>query len=238
MVRRSELEAKIKEKLLLKGLSGVGKTYTVVKIVEAVVEAGKKVVFIDPEWGAERELELLSDEALEGVELRITPEWKAFKFEVLRLDSCFLKVVDGLTEAYNLALYFLEERYLRLGYYVIGDVEKQIKDKDSFVLPYQSYPKVYSGVKEVVNSLIKHPYHVICTMHPFRETSTQQRLEEDINRKFDTIVELKRESVVEKKEAVIKYIAYLNKHRGKAITGKAILENHVEQLVKMFMKRV
>jgi len=236
MVKKEELMKKIKEKILLRGQTGVGKTYTAVRLAEFVASRGYKVVYIDPEWGAERELELLDDEVLENIELRIVPEWKSFKYECLKNDTCFLKVVDGLSEGFELALRFLEERYERLGYYVVQDKEIQIRDRDSFVLPYMAYPKVYSGVKEIVHNLVKHSYHIICTAHPFKETATQQALEQAIFRKFDTIIDLeKRESMT---PPSIEYVAFLKKHRGKAITSYAMLEDHIGQLKKLFERRM
>lgn len=236
MVKRSELEAKIKEKILLTGGTGVGKTFTSVRIAEHVVKAGKSVVYVDPEFGCERELELLSDEVLDKIDLKITPEWKGFKYEVLKDQRCFLKIVDGLSEAYSLAKFFLIDRFVRTGKYMIGESEKEIKDKDTFTLPWESYPKVYDGLREICQALMKQRSHMICTMHLFEETKTKKKLEEDIFRKFDTVIDLSK--TLDMTSGDLTYGAHLIKHRGKGIAGRAILRDHVGQLRTLFNKRL
>jgi len=234
MVKREELERKIKEKILLMGETGVGKTYQAVKIAELVASRGEKVVYIDPEYGAERELELLKDEVLDFIDLRVTPTWKEFELAVLQNDNCFLKIVDSLSDGFELAIRWLTDEYIRYGSYVIGDKEIPIKHRDVFVLPFQAYPKVYDGIRALCRKLVEHPYHLICTMHPLvrttkegetASTDARLRLEEDIFRKFDTIIRL--ETYVDK-DKVRRYDAYLRKHRG----GK------FESLTKLFERRL
>lgn len=246
MVKRSELEAKIKEKILLIGDSGKGKTYSAVKVAKYVAEQGKKVVFIDPEYGCEREMEQLSDAVLENIELRVTPNWLDTKAALEKSDSdCFLKVLDGLGDIFEQNMNYLGERFLNQGYYVAGDSEKEIKHKETFVFPWSAYPKVYDTVRKVTRLLcITQTPHIICTMHSLGEAETRQRLTEDIYRKFDTTITLRCElveetdKVTQKPISKFEYQAILSKHRGRPITAIARLDNHVGQLQKLFAKRI
>lgn len=237
MVKRSELETKIKEKILLTGGTGVGKTHTAVKIAEFVAEHGRRVVFIDTEYGAERELELLSDEVLENIELRVTPSWEMLKGAVFSNDDCFLKIVDGLSAVFELNKAFVEDRFVARGRYMVGEKEIEITDRAVFTLPWQSYPKVYDSVRSVCRELVEQKPHIICTHHPFGESETKMRLTEDIARKFDTILELRRTPVTQPKPA-IRYEAVLRKHRGRGFSAFVVFEGYIEQLKKLFGRRL
>lgn len=237
MVKRSELEAKIKEKILLVADSGYGKTYTAVRVAKLVAENGKKVVYIDPEYGAERELELLDDEVLENIELKITPRWEMLKTAIEHNDDCFLKIVDGLAEAFESVKHFLEQRYVARGAYVVGDKPISINDPQVFVLPYVAYPKVYSEVTASCRKLVEQKPHIVCTMHSFGETASQRKLTENVYRKFDTVLELKKQSATLPIPAVA-YMAQCRKHRGTSLAGLALVKNHIGQLENLFKKRM
>lgn len=236
MVKREALEQKIKEKVLLIGETGSGKTYTATKVAEWVASHGRQVVFIDPEFGAERELELLSDEVLENIELKVCPEWGSFKKAVESEDACFLKVVDGLSEAFVATKFFLEDRYISHGKYMVGESEIEIKDREVFTLPWQAYAKVYDVIRKVCHTLVKQAPHIIVTMHSFGETKTKEKLETDVFRKFDTILELRRRVATTGTSLV--YDGVLKKHRGRPFVAYYVMGDYVEQLKKLFAKRM
>lgn len=56
MVTLDEIKAKRKIKMLIKGPTAVGKTYACMKITDAVLKAGKKVLYLDHERGAIEEI--------------------------------------------------------------------------------------------------------------------------------------------------------------------------------------
>ncbi len=56
MVSLEEIKAKRKLKILLKGSSAVGKTHACIKVADAVLKAGKKVLYLDHERGAIEEI--------------------------------------------------------------------------------------------------------------------------------------------------------------------------------------
>ena len=245
MVKREELEQMIKEKIVLIGDTGKGKTYTAVKISEFVASHGKDVVYIDPEYGSQRELELLSDEVLERINLKVTPGWLETKKAIESNDGCFLKVLDGLSEVFEQMKYWLQNRFILQGYYVAGDTDKEIRHKETFVLPFTAYPKVYDALRQSVRLLCnKQKPHVICTMHLLGETAARLRLSEDIYRKFDTMIRVRRD-VAEVKDtttgdAINRYVydALLHKHRGRPITAVARMSDHVKAMKKLFAKRM
>lgn len=57
MATLEEIRSKRKIKLLLKGLTSTGKTFTAMKIADIVLRAGKDVLFLDKEKGATEEIE-------------------------------------------------------------------------------------------------------------------------------------------------------------------------------------
>lgn len=237
MVKRSELEAMIKEKILLEGDSGTGKTYTAVKIAELVAETGRKVTFIDPEFGAERELMLLSNEVLENITLKITPNWERMKIAIETNDDCFLKILDGLTEVFEEVKRFLEAKYIAKGKYILGDKLMTILDPSVFVLPWAAYPKVYSEVLTSCRKLIEQKPHIIVTMHKLGDSSAQRRLTERIYRRFDTVLTLRRDAGILPIPSAV-YMAQCKKHRGTSLAGLALVKDHIGQLDGLFNKRM
>ena len=237
MVKRSELEAKIKEKILLSGNSGVGKTYTATMIAKLVAETGRKVIFIDPEFGAERELEKLSDEVLANITLKMTPRWEMLRSAIESNDDCFLKILDGLSEVFDSCKYYLEQRSLASGNYSVGNAYIDIADKETFVLPFVMYPKVYTEVLATCRKLVEQSSHIIVTTHPFGESDARKRLTEGVYRKFDTVLSLKLQTVTIPIPKAV-YIAQCKKHRGRPITGFAEVKGHIGQLETIFNKRM
>ena len=238
MVTRSELEAKIKEKLLFIGDTGTGKTFTAVKVAEHVIKtSGKKVVLIDPEHGSERELELLDDDVLEMIDLKSTTTWTDYLGAVMKNDPCYLKIVDGLSECFELSKGHLEDRFVARGYYTTRDEHtKKIDDKELFILPYTVYSKVYDMLRRMCRSLVQQSSHVICTMHDLgSDREARVRLSEDIYRKFDTIMEMRK---TPKDDGGLKYDAVLKKHRGRPFHAFYILEDHITQLKNLFDRRM
>ena len=56
MVTLEEMKQKRKLKVLLKGPTAVGKTFTCMKIVDVVLKAGKKCLYLDHERSATEEI--------------------------------------------------------------------------------------------------------------------------------------------------------------------------------------
>lgn len=226
----------MKEKILLLGETGTGKTYTCVRIAEALAKLGKRTVIIDPEYGSIRELELLPDEVLQNIELRVCPTWPQFQAAVERTDSeFFLKVIDGLSEAFVLSKRYLTDKFIKLGSYIVSDKEFKIKDTDTFTLPWSNYPKVYDNVRDVVWSCMEQKPHVIMTMHPITGgTDARSDLLTDIYRRFDTIIRLE---TATGSDGGTYWRSFVLKHRGRGIPHGAVLRDHISALISLFERR-
>ena len=193
MVKKEEIEKLTKEKILLIGEAGSGKTYNTVQIAGYLSEKGQKVVYVDPEYGAERELLKLTDAQLENIDLKVCPEWIEFRDAICEEDAgCYIKIIDGLSEAIELFRRYLISKFISQGFYIAGDKEYDIKDIDTFMLPWNSYPKVYDEARNTVYELLRHSYNILATMHPFKASDTKLELEQSIKRKFDTVIETRR----------------------------------------------
>jgi len=165
----------------------------------------------------------------------ITPDWKSFKHAVLEEKECFIKIVDGIKEAMELFKDYLEQKFIAQGYYIVEKNPIEIKDPDTFSLPYVMYPKLYDEVKNLIYELLRmeHNYHILVTSHWFGESDAKERLQEDIFRKFDTVIELKAS-----KEETPTWWAIIHKNRGreKAGVSNVIRGNLTEKLLTIWQK--
>ena len=195
------------------------------------------MVYVDPEYGAERELELLSDGILEMIELHIVPSWNELKNAIFRSDECFLKVVDGLSAVFELNKGFVEDRFVARGRYMAGEKEIEITDRAVFTLPWRAYPVVYDSVRSACRELVEQKPHIICTMSQLGESEARMRLRDDVFRKFDTVLDLRATLVTQPKPSML-YDAVLRKHRGRPIVAHAVVDKPVEQLKNLFARRM
>ena len=245
------LKKKVKNKVLLRGESGTGKTHCALRVSFLFSESGKRVCYVDPEWGCQKEiLELynagaISDEHIENIEIYITPKWKSEKEEVRELDEGVylggfvnvfdrldgdLIVIDSMSELMNIHKRYLEQKFISQGYYIPKEKEVEIKDPDTFTLPFQHYTKIYDELVGMVYKLLMRRGHMLCTMHPIGDSDSRKRVEQNIDRKFDTIIELY--STVENNEKT--WFGIVKKNRGKDVVAR--ISKVDEKLVEMFRK--
>ena len=71
---------------------------------------------------------------------------------------------------------------------------------------------------------------MLCTMHPIGDSESRKRVEQNIDRKFDTIIELY--STVENNEKT--WFGIVKKNRGKDVVAR--ISKVDEKLVEMFRK--
>jgi len=234
MVKREELQKLIKEKILLVGEAGSGKTYTSVKLAEFIASHGYTVIYIDPEYGAERELLNLSDDALDHIELIVAKTWPELKNAIEQNNKCFIKIVDSFSDALEHYKRYLESKFIAQGYYLIGEKEISIKDPDTFKLPWQSYSKLYDAFRDCVFTMLEHDYHILTTMHPLKGTDTKESLQQDIFRKYDTVIETRRAE-----GDTVKWYGVVKKNRGREDETLFVKINDVANtLIKLFEKRL
>jgi len=218
---------------LLYGDAGTGKTYSAVQLAKMLSIEGRRVIFIDPEFGAEKELLKLSDKELQNIELKITPDWVTFRDAVLSDDDCYIKIIDGLSEGLELFKRHLMKKFIAQGFFIIGEKEFPIKDLDTFTLPWGSYPKLYDEVKSIVYIILQHKYYILATMHPLKASEGKAELGQDIQRKFDTVLEMRR-----KEGDTINWYAIIKKNRGREDTTTNAVVKTPDIVLNTFKKKL
>lgn len=252
-MKREDLGANLKEKLLFEGLSGDGKTYTSLLIASIYAMADKKVLIVDPQSGTDRDEErifgLLTDKELENITIVDAVDIKdylkymyGFREEKKVGDHTYydnhyldydLKICDGISDEITLFKTKLMQKFKEKGYYEIGGKQFNIRDEDTFVLPYQFYSKLYDQVVEALVVMLQHDYDIICTMHPLRETDAQQYLKQNIYQKFDSVIKFNK-SVV---GGIPKWSGTVVKNRGRDSPDKSNILESIELLLIYFIKK-
>lgn len=249
MVKVESVKRMVKNKVLLRGDSGSGKTHCALMVSFLFSENGKRVCYVDPEWGCQKEIvELvgrgeIGEEQLENIEIYVTPKWRTDKvveadegvyiggfvnvFDELDGD---LIVIDSMSELMEVHKRYLKQKFIAQGYYIPKEKEVEIKDPDTFTLPFQHYTAIYDELVGMVYKLLMRRGHVLCTMHPIGDSDSRKRVEQSIDRKFDTIIELY--STVEDNEK--KWYGIVKKNRGKDMHAR--IGNVDKKLVEMFKK--
>jgi len=119
MVEKKELEKHKTLKILLKGSTGTGKTYTACQIAKFLSEKGKKTVYIDNQKGASDELSNFDDEVLKNIEYRNTFSFDDMH-EIVRQSAgkgVSLTVVDDLGLLQMFSRRSATERFIKQGYF-------------------------------------------------------------------------------------------------------------------------
>jgi len=249
MVKIEAVKKMVKNKVLLYGSSGTGKTHTALMVSFLFSEHGKNVCYVDPEFGAQKEIVELAErgelrpEQVENITMFITPKWKTGKFEekddgvviggfvdIFDQLNGDLIVVDSMNELMRIHKIYLEQKFIAQGYYVVGEKKFEIKDVDTWTLPWNYYPKLYDELIGMIYKLLMKPGHVICTMHPIGDNEARRKVEEDIFKKFDTIIATNVTTVENRKE----WYGIVKKNRGKDVVAR--ISKVDEKLVEMFRR--
>jgi archaellum biogenesis ATPase FlaH len=237
----------VKSKVLLRGASGTGKTHNALQVSFLFSRSGKKVAYIDPEWGCQKEIASteVKEEDIANIDMFITTEWKKTLQQVdegvytggflnamgvIHGGNYDLIVIDSMNEIMAIHKKYLEEKFVAQGYYIPRENIVEIKDPDTFTLPFQFYNKIYDEMLSVIYDLLQTNSHMLCTMHPIGDTDTRKRVQSEIDRKFDTIIELY--VTVEGNKKV--WYGEVVKNRGKDIAVR--ITDVDKKLVDMFSK--
>ncbi len=243
------IQRMVKNKVLLRGESGTGKTHCALMVSFLFSEHGKKVCYVDPEWGCQKEIvELVNaceigEEQIENIEIYVTPKWRTGTVKEIdegvyiggftdvfdRLQGDLI-VIDSMSELMAIHKNYLEQKFIAQGYYIPKEKEVEIKDPDTFTLPFQHYTKIYDELLGMVYKLLMREGHVLCTMHPIGDTDSRKRVEQNIDRKFDTIIE----THVTVEDNSKRWYGIVRKNRGKDVVAR--ISNVDEKLVEMFRK--
>lgn len=225
------------------------------KITKIYVLNNKKVLYIDPEHGSDRELEKmfsdLTDEELGRIELVHATNIETYLKYMLKdgLKKSMagtqtvafphgvdydLKVCDGITTEIELYKTRLTQRFVKQGYYMLGERQFSIPNPDVFVLPFQFYAKLYDQIKEALVIMLDHKYDVIATMHPLKNTDSQKDLEQSIYQKFDSVIKLNKLVLP---SGMPQWGANIIKNRGRESPDKSNVLDGVEPLLIYFIKK-
>jgi len=237
----------VKNKVLLRGASGTGKTHNALQVSFLFSRSGKKVAYVDPEWGCQKEIASIDvrDEDIANIDLYITTEWKKTLQQVgdgvyiggfvnamgkIAENSYDLVVIDSMNEIMAIHKKYLEDKFIAQGFYIPKENVVEIKDPDTFSLPFQFYNKIYDEMLSVIYDMLQTNSHMLCTMHPIGDTDTKKRVQSEIDRKFDTIIEL---SVTIEENRKVWY-GVVVKNRGKDIVVR--IADVDRKLLDMFSK--
>ncbi len=253
-MKREDLNKNIKEKFLFEGLSGSGKTNLSLKIAKIYAMNHKKVLYIDPEHGSDRDIEKLftdlSDDELENIELihatniETYLKWMLGWTEEKQAGSQIvqfqygieydLKCCDGLTTEIELYKTKLTQRFIKQGFYSIGEKQFPISNPQTFVLPYNFYSKLYDQIKEALVTMLDHKYDIVATIHPLKNTESQQDLLQSLYQKFDSVIKLNK---VITPTGTPKWSGSIVKNRGREDESKSNMLDNTQPLLTYFIKR-
>ncbi len=231
MVTRSELQKKYKLKILLRGITGTGKTLTCVKIASEVAKRGWKVLYLDHERGSEEELMKLDDKTLENI---IHEDFKNYseimaamkKHKAEQGDKLKLIIIDPmyLVEMTRLSA---RDAYLDQGYYYLGEKKVEIDNKETFDLRGFMYQLGTTYQMKLVNEIVSCNQDIICTL------MTPNKHETDYDGKFSIVFEMFTSWVGNK----IYYKAIPKKMRGVDLNAIPAIDEPYKKLLEGFIKK-
>lgn len=238
----ADIKSFAKQKFLLVGDTGTGKTRTAVELAVEFARAGKTVRYIDTEEGAVNEFISIFEELYgsldKGIEelgnkidyrLAIKPNEliealkDATNYDLLVLDSYYPLVQD------NIRLY-VRDLYLQQGYYKIGEKKIPIENPETFTLSGFMYQLANEFEKKIMEKLLESRTNVIFTTKPIPEEKSDKR--NWLYGFFDVVLHLYKTNSGE-------HLAKVIKIRGKrykdALEGKMV-KDYTDILKKLLIK--
>lgn len=149
-----ELKAKTNTKILVRGESATGKTRTAVLVTLEVLSEGHNVKYIDLESeGRETLVRLVENgdydkEVVQGLDYVTVDGYESFKSEMLDGEDYDLLVVDPMDHKHTMVLEYVTDA-------------KTKADAD-----WNEYPQIYSGEKQIMETISDMETNVLCTLDP------------------------------------------------------------------------
>jgi len=154
-----------KEKILLFGHTGTGKTYTVVRIAVELAKRGNKVLFADMESGSIDEFNSLNiDSKTDRNIIHVEPKDFGELREIIEQaeDKVHVIIIDPL-RAVEEVRQFARQKILKKGKYWIGEKEITIDDPDTFYLRGFMYQLPNELIQEFFRTIVRGKAHFIAT---------------------------------------------------------------------------
>ena len=238
----SDLKSFAKQKFLLVGDTGTGKTRTAVELAVEFARSGKTVRYIDTEQGATNEFISIFEELYGSVEkgiealgdkidyrIAIKPNEliealkDATKYDLLVLDSYYPLVQD------NIRLY-VRDLYLAQGYYKIGEKKIPIENPETFTLSGFMYQLANEFEKKIFEKLLESRTNIIFTTKPIPEEKADKR--NWLYGFFDVVLHLYKTN---SGEHLAKVIKIRGKKLNEALAGK-LVRDYTGILKKLLIK--
>lgn len=231
MVSKEELRKKYKLKILLRGPTGSGKTYSVVKIAAYVASKGWKVLYLDHERGSSEELEKLDDRILDNI---IHEDFKNYqeimdaikRYTKEEKDKLKLIIIDPmyLVEMSRLSA---RDAFLEQGYYWLGEKKVDIDNKETFDLRGFMYQLATTYQMKLLNEVVSCEQDIIVTL------MTPNKHEAEYDGKFSIVLETFNAWIGNK----IFYKAIPKKFRGVDLNTMPAIDDPYKKLLEGFMRK-
>lgn len=168
IVTREELDKSLSIKILLKGPSGSGKSFSCAKIAGYVAGLGWNVLYLDGENGSVRELMKLEDNILANID-RI--KFNNYEDMINGIEQCkkekgdMLKliIVDPM-HLVEIARLSAKDAFFAQGYYYIGEKKEKISNPRTFDLRGYMYQVPNTWVLNFLTCIANTEQDVICTL--------------------------------------------------------------------------
>jgi hypothetical protein len=190
MVTREELDKSLNLKILLKGASGSGKSFTCAKIAGYVASQGWNVLYMDGEKGAVKELRKLEDNVLVNIDrvrfdnyedlvnnIEFKKKEKGDRLKLIIIDPMHLLEVARLSA---------KDAFYQQGYYYVGEKKVEITNKKTFDLRGYMYQVPNTWVLEFLTDLANAEQDIIATVM----TPNKYDEKSPYDGKFDYVFEL------------------------------------------------
>lgn len=231
MVSKEELRKKYKLKILLRGPTGSGKTYSVVKIAGYVASKGWKVLYLDHERGSSEELDKLDEKVLENIihedfknYKQITDAIKKHREE--QKDKLKLIIIDPM-HLLEMTRLSARDAFLDQGYYYLGEKKVDIDNKETFDLRGFMYQLATTYQLKLLDEIVSCDQDIVVTL------MTPNKHETDYDGKFSIVMEMYAAWVGNQ----IFYKAMPKKFRGVDLNTMPAIDNPYKKLLEGFVKK-
>lgn len=231
MVTKDELRKKYKLKVLMRGPTGSGKTYSSVKIAGYVASKGWKVLYLDHERGSSEELDKLDDNVVQNIIHEDFRNYKQImdaikKHREEQKDKLKLIIIDPmhLVEMTRLSA---RDAFLEQGYYYLGEKKVEIDNRETFDLRGFMYQLSTTYQLKLLDEIVSCDQDIVVTL------MTPNKHETDYDGKFSIVMEMYAAWV----GSQIFYKAMPKKFRGVDLNMIPAIDNPYKKLLEGFIKK-